>query len=310
VIVVSYLSAYQGNLDARQQAALGVAIGVTVAIALVSALLSYLSTKPLRDVNEVLNRFVELTVRQRAELEQQPLAAPSQAGMLSDGVPVHEWERVWSKSLEPSVRNRFCGSWVVGKLVTEVRRLQDTLSRLLRESAAAADDAIARNAARKQFVRSLFHDVRVPLSAMRMAIDQMSPEQRESDLVTIVTEQCDTATRLLNNVLTLDKMETGELSLAVSPFRMADCVTRTLRMFAPIAVAKNIPLNASISSLRHGQATVLSSSDLMSNITQSWSLNSDPEVLGDCTRISQIVSNLLSNGMCSDLKSLCYSMRW
>jgi len=202
------------------------------------------------------------------------------------------------EALKPSLHRRhLCGSWIADRMMVEVRNLQDTLSKLLSEATAAADDAIARNSARKQFVRSLFHDVRVPLSAMRMAIDQMSPEQRESDLMTIVTEQCDAATRLLNNVLTLDKMETGDLSLVVEPFRMAECVTKALRIFAPIAAAKGISLTASIRSIGTDARTVLTAPELLSNTTQSTSLNDDPEVLGDCTRISQIISNLLSNGM-------------
>jgi signal transduction histidine kinase len=130
---------------------------------------------------------------------------------------------------------------------------------------------------RSQFVSSVSHELKTPLTAIRMFAETLSlgrspdTEARQEYLDTIVQES-ERLTRLLNNVLDFSKIETGRMVYRPAPASLADIVRAAARMV-------QYPLNQ-----------------------QGFRLNIEiedgiPEMRVDRDAIDQAILNLLSNAM-------------
>jgi signal transduction histidine kinase len=88
---------------------------------------------------------------------------------------------------------------------------------------------------RSQFVASVSHELKTPLTAIRMFAETLSldhfqdPATRREYLDTIVNET-ERLTRLLDNVLDLSKIERGQKQYRLEPTPLADVVQRCARM--------------------------------------------------------------------------------
>jgi signal transduction histidine kinase len=94
---------------------------------------------------------------------------------------------------------------------------------------------------RSQFVSSVSHELKTPLTAIRMFAETIlldrspDPERGREYLVTIVNE-AERLTRLLNNVLDLAKIEHGQKIYQFAPVTLDDVVNRSARtMEYPLA---------------------------------------------------------------------------
>ena len=82
-------------------------------------------------------------------------------------------------------------------------------------SVASYDELEAINHAKRQFIRYIFHEVRVPFNAIVLGIEQMDIELREHyavmpgavDTLAIISEQSQVVSRILNDVLSMQKIE-------------------------------------------------------------------------------------------------------
>jgi signal transduction histidine kinase len=122
------------------------------------------------------------------------------------------------------VKRRCCGSCFdrdmgcmacggIGQSLRETRAISKAFGSML-YSLASYDELEAINHAKRQFIRYIFHEVRVPFNAIVLGIEQMEMELREYstmlpgslDTLSIIAEQSQVVSRILNDVLSMQKV--------------------------------------------------------------------------------------------------------
>jgi two-component system, sensor histidine kinase len=123
--------------------------------------------------------------------------------------------------------------------MTERRIISDAL-------VAAREEADRANRAKSRFLATASHDLRQPLQAIRLInasmnkLTQQFPELR--DLVHHQALAIDGATRLLNALLDISRLESGAIEPRFTPVSLAAAFNDIVREFAPVASAKNLQL--------------------------------------------------------------------
>jgi PAS domain S-box-containing protein len=140
----------------------------------------------------------------------------------------------------------------------------------------AKEDAEAANRAKGLFLATMSHEFRTPLNgvlgmAQAMAADTLTPVQRERLLT--IRQSGETLLTVLNDVLDLSKLEAGELELEMMDFDVSALVSRVIDAFSGVAAGKSLTLTSRIEAAALGRYR------------------------GDCGRIRQILSHLVSNSL-------------
>lgn len=143
----------------------------------------------------------------------------------------------------------------------------------LREARQAADQA---NKAKSTFLATMSHEIRTPLNAMIGCLELMgrsplSAGQRRR--LEIVESSSASLLRIINDVLDVSKVEAGQLTFESIPFRCDQLLQNVRDTFAPLAEAKGLALTCDISP------------------------DVDGYVLGDPSRLRQVIANLVSNAI-------------
>ncbi|MBE9077879.1 CHASE2 domain-containing protein [Romeria aff. gracilis LEGE 07310] len=130
--------------------------------------------------------------------------------------------------------------------------------------------------ARSEFLDTMSHEMRTPLNAIIGLSEMLQetpllPKQRE--YAETVHNSSQTLLALINDVLDFSKIESGRLDLERQPIDLRSCIERSFDIIAPRTAAKSLEL-----------AYVM-----MPSVP--------PMVIGDPTRIQQILLNLLSNAV-------------
>lgn len=111
------------------------------------------------------------------------------------------------------VANLLCGLLLKMVLVSALS-LESVILQL------ASEKRISEN--RKEFLRYVFHEVRVPLSTITMGIsilqDDISEAQR--DVITMMNSAAGHMSDTLSDVLSMSKIEDGDLTLRLKPFKL------------------------------------------------------------------------------------------
>ncbi len=126
--------------------------------------------------------------------------------------------------------------------ITEHKRVEAAL----REARAHAEAA---NAAKTRFVAVVSHEIRTPLNALlntlRLLDDSvLSASQR--GLVHMASQSGDALSSLINDILEMSRMESGELSLRTSDFELRPLLEGALEIFRGQADARGIVLRLSV----------------------------------------------------------------
>lgn len=164
---------------------------------------------------------------------------------------------------------------IVSARTTELKAINHRLSLSNDELEAAKMTALAMAQARAAFLANMSHEIRTPLNGLlgMIALSLDSPlnaEQRQQ--LSIAHDSGKVLVELLNDILDLSKFDAGQLELENIPFDLGALVEDTANLLSQNA-APSVELTCLI----------------------------DPQfpaqVLGDPTRVRQIVSNLLSNAL-------------
>jgi signal transduction histidine kinase/CheY-like chemotaxis protein len=126
--------------------------------------------------------------------------------------------------------------------ITEHKRVETAL----REARANAEAA---NAAKTRFVAVVSHEIRTPLNALlntlRLLDDSvLSPSQR--GLVHMASQSGDALSSLINDILEMSRMESGQLTLRASDFELRPLLDGALEIFRGQATARGIVLRLSV----------------------------------------------------------------
>ena len=135
--------------------------------------------------------------------------------------------------------------------MTEGRIISDAL-------VAAREEADRANRAKSRFLATASHDLRQPLQAIRLINASMQKFTQDlpelTDLVRHQELAIDSATRLLNALLDISRLESGTIEAQLSPVRLESAFADIVTEFAPVATGKNIEL-------RHAATRAMISTD-------------------------------------------------
>ena len=132
--------------------------------------------------------------------------------------------------------------------------------------------------ARREFVANVSHELRTPLTNIKSyaetviaAGDELPPELR-NQFVGVIIGEADRMTRIVQDLLTLSKIDYGKMEMNVSRFSFSKAVR---------SVYEAVALNAE----SHGHTLTFSCEENM------------PDVDGDRERIEQVIMNIVSNAI-------------
>jgi len=149
-------------------------------------------------------------------------------------------------------------------------KVQNSLSEALQMAQAA-------NKAKTAFLSSVSHDIRTPMNAIIGFLALMKDETDDPEVVKEYVQRIDAASQhllgLINDVLDMNKIESGSTTLSVSELNMADLIEEINAIIRPQTKAKNQSFDIFVSHLKY------------------------EDLMGDKVRINQILINLLSNAV-------------
>ncbi|MGA8599348.1 MAG: ATP-binding protein [Bryobacteraceae bacterium] len=157
----------------------------------------------------------------------------------------------------------------IGRDVTERKRRKAALE----QARQAAETA---NAGKTRFLANMSHEIRTPLNAILGMADLLAETNLTSDqrsYVSTFQNSGNSLLSLLNGILDLTKVESGQLELESIPFHLENLVKETVNMMTGKIHSKKIRL--------------------VWNIDRDVPLN----VVGDPNRLRQILTNLLGNAI-------------
>lgn len=178
--------------------------------------------------------------------------------------------------------------------INELRILGDTFESMLLRLIESHDSVSLANDQKQQFMRFVFHEVRVPLNAITLGVEQLKDT---SDLPIDVVEVCDilseqaaAVTRILNDVLSIQRIEDNRLQLEFKQFNLNKFIIQTVQSFQAEFAKKQLNVTSRIDT----QTIDIAHNGIRCKVD----LNQQIEctyVLGDMYRLRQCFSNFVSN---------------
>jgi signal transduction histidine kinase/CheY-like chemotaxis protein len=141
---------------------------------------------------------------------------------------------------------------------------------------AALEQAQAANRAKGEFLANMSHEIRTPLNGVLGLADVLSRtrlDESQRRLLSTIMASANDLNVLLADLLDFSKLEAGKIDIAAAPFELAEVVYECAALFRANAAQKGLTLAASVAP------------------------DAEAQVIGDRTRLKQVLTNLLSNAV-------------
>ena len=160
--------------------------------------------------------------------------------------------------------------------ITERKHYEDELRDARRHAETARNAAEQAKEARGEFLANMSHELRTPMNGiigLSGLLAESGLEEDKQNLVTAVHNSAKNLLILLNDILDFSKIEAGELTIENIPFDIRAAVNQVISLQQSVAAEKGLSLRASIAQ------------------------NVPPSLLGDPSRLQQIMNNLINNAL-------------
>ncbi|KAI9091528.1 hypothetical protein DFS34DRAFT_634997 [Phlyctochytrium arcticum] len=164
-------------------------------------------------------------------------------------------------------------NFMAEKLGSHYEQLEAKVAERTKDLDAARASADAANAAKGVWLQTVSHELRTPLNGMSGLLADTTLDANQKELVSTIRECGDGLLIIVNDVLDFSKIEAGKLELEALPFNLYESLDHAIYILRLKATEKGIGLH------------------------YCFAENAPRIIIGDVTRLRQIVINLVGNSV-------------
>ncbi len=168
------------------------------------------------------------------------------------------------------------GLLALSRDISELKKREGALEAARDLAERARIEAEAANQAKSTFLATISHEIRTPMNGvlgMVEVLERQGLNEAQQRTVSTIRDSGKALLHIIDDVLDFSKIEAGRIELEAMPFSLSGLVTAALETFRPQVVARGLTLDAEIDA------------------------GSQDALVGDPTRVRQILFNLLSNAI-------------
>lgn len=224
----------------------------------------YLYTMSIRNLSQVLGPdqpYVTFAYRK-------------QTGQTDTDPDDYGWIRATAVMAQSDQKGRATDIVYVAQDVTESKRKEMREQRALQAACLAANHA---NASKSEFLSRMSHDIRTPMNGIigmtQIASEHMDDRERVEDCLGKIQISTTNLLSLVNEILDMNEIESGNVDLAADSFRLSDLIRNVTDTILPSVQHKGLELKVPSPRIRHEAVT------------------------GDWARLRQVFLNILGNSV-------------